>query len=256
MVVGDSAKEAYTEFAQAAAERRAKGEESAPVGAKKVQRPPTNVDGGPPALTIKVNGASNTGSQSSPWVLGSDVRANNGIISAAKPEALTTAGPRLGDVPTRYGTIRTGNAESSSLLLRAALLSPPLRESPSRGMSISRSPSAVTPLRMRGSPGPAQGDSMYDDILGEYGEAEDPGAPRRKPTTAGGAGPSRAVSTKTPMSAGFNNPRMARQKTMASSYSRSPRVSMYEEDADVPLRVIKVKVCHTRVSSRPATHPH
>lgn len=222
MVVGDSAKEAYTEFSRAAAERRAKAADS--VDDKKVQRPPTNTDGAPPALTIKIS----------------------------------TAGPKTGDAPTRYGTIRVGNAEGAGLLSRAGTLSPP-RESPARGISISRSPSSVSPLRSAGaraSPDP-QMDSIYD-ILGEYGDAEETGPPRRRPTMSV-AGPMRALSTKAPPSAfspgGGVGPRgVQRQKTMASSYSRSPRVSIYDEDGEVLLRIIKVKVRRTRAAAVPS-HP-
>ena len=258
MVVGDSAKEAYTEFSRAAEERRVKGGESDSTGAKRVQRPPTNTDGAPPALTIVVNGAPNTGSQSTPWVLGSDVRSNNGIVSPAKPETLTATGLRHGDALTRHGTTRVGNAESGGMLSRAGTLSPP-RESPSRGMSIARSPSSVSPLRSagaRGSPDPAQVDGLYDDLLDDYGDG---GPPRRRPTMAG-AGSTRALSTRAPPSAfsagGVNGLRgVQRQRTMASSYSRSPRVSIYDEDGEVPLRVIKVKVSHARAATAATVSP-
>jgi len=217
MVVGDSAQEAYTEFSRAAAERRAKGGESAPRGAKKAQRPPTNMDGTPPGL--KVNGAS-----------------------------VTATGPRQGDAPTRYNTIRVGTAESGAALSRAGTLAP----GPSRGLTISRASSSVFPPRTGSvSPArdPAQMDTGYDDILGDYGDPEESGFPRRKPTMGGaGTGPSRGLSTKSPPRAfspgvGGASRGVQRQRTMASSYARSIRVmSMYDEDGEMPLRLIKVKV--------------
>jgi len=232
MVVGESAQEAYTEFSRAAAERRAKG---GPIkDAKKAQRPPANVDDAPPALNVKV---SNTVGAS--WVVANEAKPNNGIVSTAKGESLAA--------PSRFGTIRSGSAGSGGYLSRAASLAPP-REGPSRGMSISRSVSPGAPNRApsvspaRWGLGNAEADPGYDDILGDYEDAENTNALGRKPTTIG---PIRALSTKAPQSSysGITALRgLQRQRTMASNYSRSRAVSIYDEDGEMPLRLIKVKV--------------
>jgi hypothetical protein len=240
MVVGESVNDAYTEFSAAAAERRIQGGAITVKGAKKIQRPPTNVDGTPPALSVKVSNASGA-----PWLLGSDVKANNGIVPAAKPESLAAIGPKLGGAPSRFGTIRSGSAESGGYLSRAASLAPP-REGPSRGMSISRSGSSAAHSRAV-SVSPGRGvpdlDAAYDDILGDYG-----------------AGPTRALSTKGPMSSwsALNASRgLQRQKTMASTYSRSRAMSVYDEDGEAPLRLIKVKVRREFTAIYPqSTHIH
>lgn len=238
MVVGESAQEAYTEFSAAAAERRGKSGNIALKDAKKVQRPPTNVDGAPPALSTKV---SNTAVGPS-WVINSEAKPNNGIISTAKGESLA-----------RVGTMRSGSAESGGYLSRATSLAPP-RGGPSRGMTITRSASPGAPNRApSGSPARwaldvAEADPGYDDILGDYGGAEDTDPSRRKLTTMG-VGPTRALSTRAPPStySAFNPTRgLQRQKTMASNYSRSRIMSVYDEDGETPLRLIKVKVRSAR----------
>jgi hypothetical protein len=245
MVVGSSAQEAYTEFSAAAAERRAKGADAAPKGAKKTQRPPTNVDGAPPALNVKAAGTTVGAS----WVIGSDAKPNNGIIAAAKGESLA-----------RFGTIRSGSAESGGYLSRAASLAPP-REGPSRGLSITRSASPGAPSRApsvspaRWARETAEAEPGYDDILGDYGDAEDPNAPRRKLTTTRVA-PIRALSTKTHMStySGITALRGGVQR-QRSNYSRSRAMSIYDEDGEAPLRLIKVKVRSARnILSHPSTH--
>ena len=257
MVVGESVQDAYSEFAAAASERRVKGGDIAVKGAKKVQRPPTNVDGTPPALNPKVSSTSVGGGGAS-WVIGSDAKPNNGIISSAKGESLVVTGTKLG----RLGTIRNG-AEPGGYLSRAASLAPP-REGPSRGMTISRSVSPGAPSRApsvspaRWALETAEADPGYDDILGDYGDPDETNLPRRKPTMIG-VGPSRALSTKAPPSSysGFNA--LQRQRTMASNYSRSRIMSVYDEDGEIPLRLIKVKVRRTRVHSNYPIHsltPH
>jgi hypothetical protein len=285
MVVGDSTKGAYSEFAEAAAERAVQGGGSVPPqDTKQLQRPPTNVDGAPPGLTTKFSSTSNTNgsSGSTPWVIGSNVRPNNGILSPTRPEPLTVAepNPNLGGAPTRFGSISGGSArsaENSGLLSRAATLAPP-RQMPSRGMTISRSRSTLAapyrsasvsparPARPAPSPSPtpalalvpAPADPGYDDILGEYGDGGEASPPRRRPTM-GGAGPGRAMSTRASPSPYAPNtasgPRsVQRQRTMGSMYSRSVRaISVYDEDGEIPLRLIKVKVRSAQV---PATsHP-
>jgi hypothetical protein len=147
MVVGNSTKDAYAEFAEAAAERAVNAGGTALKNTNPVQLRPTNVDGAPPVLNIKTHGASGpSGSvESAPWVIGSNVRPNNGIISPARSDPLMVTVPKPGDVPTRFGSINGGSGETGGLLSRAAGLAPP-RQSPSRGMSLSRSPS-VSPLR-------------------------------------------------------------------------------------------------------------
>jgi len=251
MVVGDTAGEAYTEFAAAAAERRAKGGDGAVKGAKKAQRPPTNTDGAPPALKVS------NPTESTPWLINSTVKPNNGIVPAAKPESLAVAASKLGGVPTRFNTIRSGSGstDSGGYLSRAASLAPP-REGPSRGMSISRSVSPGAPGRApsvspaRGLLDPAELDAGFDDILGDYGDRDE--SPRRKPTMIG-AGTTRALSTKAPMSSysGLNATRgLQRQITMGSTYSRGFRaISVYDEDGEMPLRLIKVKVRNARVTA-------
>ena len=253
MVVGESVQDAYSEFAAAASERRVKGGDSAVKGAKKVQRPPTNVDGTPPALSAKVSNTA-VGGGGPTWVIGSDAKPNNGIISSAKGESLAVAGSKLG----RFGTVRSG-VESGGPLSRAASLAPP-REGPSRGMTISRSVSPGVPLGRAPSVSPArwaletaEADAAYDDILGDYGDPDETGFPRRKPTMIG-VGPTRALSTRAPQSvySGFNA--LQRQRTMASNYSRSRAMSVYDEDGEIPLRLIKVKVCSARAHSNYPIH--
>lgn len=243
MVVGESVQDAYSEFAAAAAERRGK---SGDIVVKKVQRPTTNVDGTPPALSTKVSNAT--------WVIGSDVKSNNGIISSAKGESL--AGPKLGGVgaPSRFNTVRSG---SGGQLSRATSLAPP-REGPSRGMTISRSvsPGALSGRRPSISPAArwaletAEADPGYEDILGDYGDPDETNTPRRKPTMVVGVGPGRALSTKAPLS---SYSALQRQRTLASTYARSRAMSVYDEDGEIPLRLIKVKVRSARVTT--ISHP-
>ena len=253
MVVGESVQDAYTEFSAAAAERRVKGGDTAAKGAKKVQRPPNDMDGTPPALSAKVSNATKGGGGAT-WITSSDAKPNNGIISSAKGESLAVAGQKLG----RFGTVRSG-AESGGPLSRATSLAPP-REGMSRAMTISRSVSPGAPPSRAPSIYPArwaletaEADPGYEDILGDYGDADDTGFPRRKPTMIGG-GPSRALSTKAPPSSysGFNA--LQRQRTMASNYSRSRIMSVYDEDGEIPLRLIKVKVRSARVHSNCPIH--
>jgi hypothetical protein len=257
MVVGNSTKDAYAEFAEAAAERAVNAGGTALKNTNPVQLRPTNVDGAPPVLNIKTHGASGpSGSvESAPWVIGSNVRPNNGIISPARSDPLMVTVPKPGDVPTRFGSINGGSGETGGLLSRAAGLAPP-RQSPSRGMSLSRSPS-VSPLRTadlspaRASPAsavdpaPTSADTAYDGILDGYGDGEEMSAPRRKPTMVG-TGSTRALSTRGPPSSysPAGAPRGAqRQMTMRSTYSRGVRAaSIYDGDGEIPLRLIKIKV--------------
>jgi len=258
MVVGESVQDAYSEFASAAAERRGQSGDVVVKGAKKVQRPPTNVDGTPPALSAKVSNTT-VGKGGPAWVIGSDVKPNNGIISGAKGESLAVAGPKLGGAPSRFGTVRSG---SGGYLSRAATLAPP-REGPSRGMTISRSASSGVPTRApsispaRWALETAEADPGYEDILGDYGDPDETNTPRRKPTMIGG-GPMRALSTKAPLSSysGLNALNaLQRQRTLASTYSRSRIMSIYDEDGEIPLRLIKVKVRSARVyNNTPSTH--
>ena len=255
MVVGESVQDAYSEFAAAAAERRGQSGDIVK-GPKKVQRSTTNVDGTPPALSAKVSNTA-MGRGGAAWVIGSDVKPNNGIISGAKGESLAVVGPKLGSAsaPSRFNTVRSG---SGGLLSRATSLAPP-REGPSRGMTISRSvsPGALPSRRPSMSPAArwaletAEADPGYEDILGDYGDPDESNIPKRKPTMIG-AGPGRALSTKAPLS---SYSALQRQRTLASTYSRSRIMSVYDEDGEIPLRLIKVKVRSTRVYNPiPTTH--